>query len=124
MNEEMVFAAALEKRSATERQAYLDESAAAMQACGSASSNYSLPTNMARAFLDCGLDAARADRPAGRAVIRVRPTFRQSIQASAELGEGGMGEVWVADQIRTRAAAGRPQAGPARFRFRPSARSI
>ena len=99
MNEESVFAAALEKTNATERQEYLDD------VCRGDSNlrqrvEQLLAADRARAGnTRPGLHAAAM--PSLRPSRHSRPIGSSTIDTSfgQKLGEGGMGEVWVADQI-------------------------
>jgi serine/threonine protein kinase/tetratricopeptide (TPR) repeat protein len=99
LNEESVFAAALEKGSDTERQAYLDE-----VCCGDASLRQRVEQLLdadqrARGILDRSLDAADADVTAPGRQLASHRLFDNRFKLRSKLGEGGMGEVWVADQI-------------------------
>ena len=99
MNEKSLFAAALEKPTAAERQAFLDEACAGDARLRQRVERLLAADEHARGILDRGPDAATV-LAACRRSRRWRPS-RSSPAASQlrqKLGEGGMGEVWVADQ--------------------------
>src|SRR5262249_26970448 len=99
LNVESVFAAALEKGSATERQAYLDEVCRGDASLRQRVEQLLDADQRARGILDRSLDAAAADVAAAGQQLASHRLFDNRFKLRMKLGEGGMGEVWVADQI-------------------------
>jgi serine/threonine protein kinase/tetratricopeptide (TPR) repeat protein len=98
MNEEEVFAAALEKAGATERRAYLDE------VCrGDAGLRQRIERLLAvdedGGVLDRVLDATAPSVPPTGPPLTADRLFDGRFRLGPKLGEGGMGDVWVADQV-------------------------
>jgi serine/threonine protein kinase/tetratricopeptide (TPR) repeat protein len=99
MNEESLFAAALKKANAIERQAYLDD------ACrGNASLRQRVEQLLAadengQGILDQGLGVAAMPQAPPEPPRATDKLFDNRYKLRTKLGEGGMGEVWVADQI-------------------------
>jgi WD40 repeat protein/tetratricopeptide (TPR) repeat protein len=107
MNEESLFAAALAKGDAAERQAFLDQACADDAALRQRVEQLLAADQQSAGILERGPDdVAPQTRPAqpGLATDRV---FAGRFKLRQKLGEGGMGEVWVADQtepVRRRVA--------------------
>jgi serine/threonine protein kinase/tetratricopeptide (TPR) repeat protein len=99
MNEETVFAAALEKASATERQAYLDEVCRGDTTLRERVEELLAADEHGRGILDRGLEAALMGVPPSEPPLASDRLFGNRFKLRQKLGEGGMGEVWVADQI-------------------------
>ena len=99
MTEETVFAAALEKTDVNERRAYLDE------VChGDLSLRQRIEKLLAadlrgQGILDRGLEAATIGVSPAAPSPEADRLFDNRFKLRKKLGEGGMGEVWVADQI-------------------------
>jgi hypothetical protein len=99
MNEESLFAAALNKPTAAERRAFLDEACAGDVRLRQRLEQLLSADEHARGILDHGEDAAtllgayRPDPP-----LAARHIFSGRFRLRQKLGEGSMGEVWLADQ--------------------------
>src|SRR5689334_3400664 len=94
MNEEALFAAALEKPTGAERQTYLD------QVCGGdVRLRRRLELLLAAHQHTCGiLERGPNDPSWPEAPLTAEQLFAGRFLLHHKLGEGGMGEVWVADQ--------------------------
>jgi tetratricopeptide (TPR) repeat protein/tRNA A-37 threonylcarbamoyl transferase component Bud32 len=95
--EESLFAAALEK-SPTERNAFLDEACSGDVALKERLGRLLAAHEQAVGVLDCRPDVARAHTAAQEARPALDRMFAGRFKLRQRLGEGGMGEVWVADQ--------------------------
>ncbi len=97
MNEESLFAAALEKSSAEDRRAFLERACGGDDALRKRLERLLAADLHSRGILEYPSDAGPTDwqpQLTGDRVFAGRFKLRQM------LGEGGMGEVWVADQIQ------------------------
>src|SRR5215470_9409658 len=99
MNDESLFAAALDQPTATQRQAFLEEACAGDTRLRQRVERLLVADENARGILDSGEDAATflgAYQP--EMPLAVEQAFAGRFTLRQKLGEGGMGEVLVADQ--------------------------
>jgi serine/threonine protein kinase/tetratricopeptide (TPR) repeat protein len=106
MNEESLFAAALAKTTPAERQAFLDQACAGDDALRQRLYLLLAADEQARGILDTSPDAGAINPFAPGPLVADR-VFAGRFQLQEKLGEGGMGEVWAAEQtepVRRRVA--------------------
>lgn len=100
MNEESLFFAALERSSPSERRAFLDEACAGDDALRQRLAMLLAADENSRGLLDGGRSAATLLRVCAIAEpLASGRRFADRFALRCKLGEGGMGEVWAADQL-------------------------
>src|SRR5262245_7824578 len=106
MNEESLFAAALEKPTPVERRAFLDVACAGDVALQQRLGRLLAADERTSGILEGG-PAGFVTTPPVREALAADTLFAGDFRLRQKLGEGGMGEVWAADQtepIRRRVA--------------------
>jgi eukaryotic-like serine/threonine-protein kinase len=100
MNEESLFAAALDKPTVRARRAFLDEACAGDVQLRQRMERLLAADEAARGILDQGAEAAiLLEAYAPGPPLTTDQVFANRFRLRQKLGEGGMGEVWRADQI-------------------------
>src|SRR5262245_7266410 len=97
MNEESLFAAALEKPTPTERRAFLDRACAGDNALRQRLGRLLAADEQASGILEHGPACTVTTQPV-RGALAADTLFAGHFHLRRKLGGGGMGEVWVADQ--------------------------
>src|SRR5262245_16097831 len=98
MNEESLFAAALDKHDPAERRAFLDEACGADPAQRQRIEQLLAGHERAFGILERGPAAGVMDSVPPAPALVAEHMFAGRFRLRQKLGEGGMGEVWVADQ--------------------------
>jgi serine/threonine protein kinase/WD40 repeat protein/Flp pilus assembly protein TadD len=99
MNEESIFTAAVEKRDAAERQAFLDQACAGDPALRQRVEQLLAADQQSAGILELGSEEIAQETRRHEPALAVDRFFAGRFKLRQKLGEGGMGEVWVADQL-------------------------
>src|SRR5437667_7909074 len=99
MTEESQFAAALDKASGAKRQAFLDEVCGGDVALRERVERLLAADEHSRGILERGPDAGDANSPPTEPTLAPGRILAGRFKLRQKLDAGGMGEVWVADQI-------------------------
>jgi WD40 repeat protein len=98
MNEEALFVAALDKSNKAERRAFLDEACAGDARLRLRMEQLLAADEHVRGILDLGDDATIMGGYRPEPPLAAEQVFAGRFQCRRKLGEGSMGEVWLADQ--------------------------
>jgi serine/threonine protein kinase/WD40 repeat protein/Flp pilus assembly protein TadD len=98
MDEESIFAAAVEKSDAAEQQAFLDQACAGDPALRQRVEQLLAADQHSAGILEHGSENITLETRRHESALAVDRFFAGRFKLRQKLGEGGMGEVWVADQ--------------------------